>query len=101
MVPDTKDIPVPSYSHRFAAQLKAAAPNPAAFRIIETLAFPQFQGLGRRTILFGGGRRSHLAAVLEAAGRFCERRLYGTSSIFPVRRARRSGATSRAARFYS
>src|SRR6266436_2587057 len=44
MVPDTKDISVPSYSDCFAAQRKARLPIRRAFRIIETLAFPRFQG---------------------------------------------------------
>src|SRR6266850_945884 len=53
----------------------------------------------RRTIKFGGGRRSHPARGARCAGRLCERRLYGTSSIFVVRHGCRSRATSRAARF--
>ncbi len=40
MVPDTKDLPVPSYSHCFAAQLKAAASNPAGISYHRGISFP-------------------------------------------------------------
>src|SRR6266403_1378034 len=40
MVPDTKDVPVPSYSHCFAAQLKAAASNPPRISYHWDISFP-------------------------------------------------------------
>ncbi len=70
MVPDTKDISVPSYSDCFAAQRKARLPIRRAFRIIETLAFPRFQGPDVERSCSAEDAGLTLPAVLDAQAGF-------------------------------
>jgi len=70
MVPDTKDIPVPSYSHCFAAQLKAAASNPARISYHWDISFPSVSKFDVEESCSSEDAGLTLPAVLDAQAGF-------------------------------
>ena len=70
MVPDTKDLPVPSYSHCFAAQLKAATSNPARISYHWDISFPSVSKFDVEESCSSEDAGLTLPAVLDAQAGF-------------------------------
>jgi len=70
MVPDTKDIPVPLYSHCFAAQLKTAASNPARISYHWDISFPSVSKFDVEESCSSEDAGLTLPAVLDAQAGF-------------------------------
>src|SRR6266481_244893 len=70
MVPDTKDLPVPSYSHCFAAQLKAATSNPARISYHWDISFPSVSKFDLEESCSSEDAGLTLPAVLDAQAGF-------------------------------